>query len=525
VLGLTMPLPPPSILLNHPKFSSWYPGQEDAFNQIDHWLRHSDKRFLCASMPTGSGKSLLGVLAAILGSKDTAFLTVTKGLQSQLMDDFEQLKMYSLVGGNNYVNCPDWEDLEGNVHGCTPPFHNHWNRLCEYLTDVLLRAENSKLIVTNYACYYYRKSGMGARDFVICAEAHMLFGEVEKFFSTDIYLSDLSAIGWETLPTTVAEPQMWIAKVGGAARARLREIEYEQAEYVDAHKRIPALLTKQCNSTKRLISSAVKIKEAGQRVYQYTNRGTSASLTVLWPDITKIFSGVHKVLLMSATLSTKTVDLLGIPPSSRDWLDVPSFFPASNSPIVRVKATRMNHRATTEDINTWLTRIDQIINKRLDRKGIIFGVSYKRCQDIVANSRHQGIMYLHNSKNVVDVVEKFKKAKAPAVLVSPTVTSGWDFPDTDCEYCIIGKLPYPDSRDPVVKARYEEDKDWGSYLAMQVLVQECGRGSRSEGDKCEYLIVDDNFGWFWQRYKGFAPKWFHDRVREKVLDTVPDVLI
>ena len=77
------------------------------------------------------------------------------------------------------------------------------------------------------------------------------------------------------------------------------------------------------------------------------------------------------------------------------------------------------------------------------------------------------IVYAHDSKNTFEVVERFKKAKPPAILVSPTVTSGWDFPGLECEYCIIGKIPYPTTTDPVIQARDKEDKEWKHCLYVK----------------------------------------------------------
>jgi len=72
----------------------------------------------------------------------------------------------------------------------------------------------------------------------------------------------------------------------------------------------------------------------------------------------------------------------------------------------------------------------------------------------------------------MQVVEQFKKMPSPAVLVSPSVTTGYDFPAElyNINYIIVGKLPYPDSKDPVTQARQEEDKSWSSFLAMETLV-------------------------------------------------------
>ena len=80
------------------------------------------------------------------------------------------------------------------------------------------------------------------------------------------------------------------------------------------------------------------------------------------------------------------------------------------------------------------------------------------------------------------------------MLVSPSVTTGWDFPEAD--YLIIAKIPYPDTQPKVVKARIEEDKEWAAFTAMETLIQEAGRGSRcfdheTELLRCVEKVVDE----------------------------------
>jgi len=158
-----MPLPTPNLILNHPKFDHWYPGQEEALVSILEWLRNDSKRFLCASMPTGSGKSLLAVLSQVLGSRRTAVLTVTKGLQGQLTQDFEQSGMVDIRGQNSYL-CNLEADGETSVED--GPCHGGWNCTtpCTYFSR-LYQAQQSNLLVTNYSYYLAQTHyGTGLRD-------------------------------------------------------------------------------------------------------------------------------------------------------------------------------------------------------------------------------------------------------------------------------------------------------------------------------------------------------------------------
>ena len=90
---------PPSQLIGVDKFSSWYPGQQEIWEEMMSFL-NSPKRFLAASNPTGFGKSLLGMMTSWFGNRKTVYLTSTKGLQSQLMNDFSSMGLVDIRGQN-----------------------------------------------------------------------------------------------------------------------------------------------------------------------------------------------------------------------------------------------------------------------------------------------------------------------------------------------------------------------------------------------------------------------------------------
>jgi len=102
------------------------------------------------------------------------------------------------------------------------------------------------------------------------------------------------------------------------------------------------------------------------------------------------------------------------------------------------------------------------------------------------------------------------------------MATGWDFPDDECRWQIIIKLPYPDTRGNIVKTRAKEDKDFTAYLVMQQLIQAAGRGTRRATDWCETFIIDDNIQWFLGRNQHLSVEWFKGAY--KVSRTVPRVL-
>lgn len=102
--------------------------------------------------------------------------------------------------------------------------------------------------------------------------------------------------------------------------------------------------------------------------------------------------------------------------------------------------------------------------------------------------------------------------KPPAVLVSPSMIRGYDFPGEECEVVVIGKVPWPDGRGAISKARGEIDPQFPAWAAITAVQQEAGRAVRSEWDRCEIFIVDDDWEWFWKRNWKMAAGAFRDAV-------------
>jgi Rad3-related DNA helicase len=134
---------------------------------------------------------------------------------------------------------------------------------------------------------------------------------------------------------------------------------------------------------------------------------------------------------------------------------------------------------------------------------------------VLGGSRWANIMIGHTRQSTRSVVEQFKNARPPAVLVSPSMSTGWDFPYDTARYQIIGKVAFPDTRDPVTNRRSREDKEYPMFLAMTELQQMAGRINRAEDDYGETFIIDDNVQWFVNRYRRFASRWFLDAFKRR----------
>lgn len=512
----------PASLIANPKFNDWYPGQQDAVLQIMSWLQ-GPSRFLCASLPTGSGKSLAAVIISILSGQKATLLTSTKGLQRQYLQDFEHNGMSEIMGQNSYTcrldesgqTRVDWGPCHAGGYHC-----EYREKGCSYY-DALHHADGSSLTVTNYHYWLAQNhySEMARPHLLVCDEAHLAFQALQSHLEFSIGWADCQAVDVR-FPDDM-EWVEWVAWSEAAYPKALKVLEHLTAEARE-HQRATKPLLARLRATNDLLRGLTAISGAQGR-WIAERHDDSWTFSPLWPYqyADRLFLDVPKVLLMSACMTEKSMDVLGVREDEREWLEAPSAFPPENTPIIHIPTARINYSTPDHELRTWVSRIDQILDRRQDRKGIIFTVSYKRRDFLIANSRHSGIMMTHQSRDTWSRVQQFRRAPAPCVLVSPSITSGWDFPDDDCRFIVIGKIFYPSMISELSKARQLEDKEWSSFVAMDTTQQAAGRGTRSAQDWCEVFITDDNWKWFWPRYRHLSASWFGGRVRGSS-DTVPD---
>ena len=524
----------PGQLLGLPKFDEgWYPGQEAIWQQMMAWAS-SDERILGASVPTGFGKSLLAMLLSHFSGLRTVYLTSTKGLQGQLMADFNRLGMVDIRGQNEY-QCIQFNGIQVDSAPCKAGYQCSVKAECSYYSQ-LGKAQSAKMVVTNYA-YWLAQSEYGSGfsgsvpvvhkhpggwkeveleanppQLLILDEAHMASKALESFLSVEFTEFDRSDINWQQK----WDYDKWLAEGSRALPGIKQEIDdiYNMMQRDMDNRRD---LVRRHRYLQGLSNKIERLGQAMNWVQQVDEDKTT--WTPLWvADYSHmLIRGVPKVMLMSAILTPKSMQTLGL---KGQWLEADSPFPIRNTPITHVKTVKVDFRASDAQMQDWVDRIDEIISQRQHQKGIIFTVSYARTKFLHERSRFANQMYTHHQRNVSQVVDRFKKAAAPAVLISPSVTTGYDFPGEQCEYVVVGKIPYPDTRQAIIKARVKEDKDWTGALAMETLVQETGRGTRSAEDTCQVLVIDDSWLWWWPKYKSFAPKWFQQRVTRTV-DRIP----
>lgn len=482
-----------------PKFDKWRPGQDRITQQI---LDSRNSGALVQVVPTGGGKSICYLTAAVLLNGRTVILTSTKGLQDQLSAEFGDY--IRVVKGQSAYRC--------RVSGY-PVSHGpcHWGyrcpikeRGCEYF-DAVNAARDARIVVTNYAFWFANEpEALGRFDMLVCDEAHDSVEQLLGSLSVSIRRDDVARMSQFPAPGKgmnyyLAWGHILAQRVEDRISDRKKRGATEDPEAV-------RLLT--------LKYKIERLKRVRHDNWIAEHKGNAIEFEPIWPGkLSESFltRGIPRILFTSATVTRKTMDLLGI--TGYTYTEYPSYFPVNNRPIYYIPTVRMDHKAGPAEISAWLARIEQICSSRPSTKGIIHAVSYDRCKRIYHTSSHRNRMMTHDSDTTHLIVERFKESTEPKILVSPSVVTGFDFPYDQCRWQIIGKLPFPDGRSEVMKARTKIDPEYGMYLTMQALIQACGRGTRAPDDFCECFVIDDHFSWFIGKYRSMAQQWFLNAIK------------
>lgn len=473
--------------------------------------------------PTGFGKSLTYLAIAALTGWRVAILTSTKALQDQLTREFSEWGLIDVKGRQNY-ECkaalrPDlglgmffrrgrtYTTAEGPCRrGITCPLREMG---CDYF-DRIREAARSQVFTTNYDFWFRKQEELGKIDLLVMDEAHQAPDELADFLSFRLTSDHKRAIRAEwPKGEDVKEWRAW------AIWASDRAADLLEANGDDERLR----------EFKFMMDDMIEMLGAGEWVIEHHDKGVS--FDCIDPEAfgrRKLWGSVPRRLLVSATVNLMTAKAIGLDPRKVKVWNGKSSFPVSRRPVYVVQgATRLNFRSTEGEKLMWSNLADRIISSRQDRKGIFHTHSFERAKYLLAHSRLRNTMTLNESRSTAITVASFRKA-ATGVLVSPSLTTGWDFPFTECEYQIIGKIPFPDLRTKAAKARAARNKEWAGYTAAQTIVQASGRGMRAEDDQCETFIIDGNFDWWIGTNRKFLPKWWLDSLVWVTLATLPPPL-
>ncbi len=493
------------------KFAKWRPQQEQAMTDLMDW----EGRFTVLPMPTGTGKSAVYIGASAMCGWRTAVLTSSKGLQDQLLRDFGGVGvgLVDARGRQNFACAsirPRFANCETGYMGkCS----SRGNSTCPYY-EQYQTAIQSRIVTTNYDYWmavHKHGKGLGEVDMLVCDEAHNAPDHICQSASVNLSERQVKTMLDANWPSgKLGSIGVWRAWADVLLPRAVTAYTRIKTAVDRSPENVTEQAVKQCMDWGSIVDSLKRLAASNDYWGVKAVRYGYYMEPLIASDYVEeyLWRGSKKILLTSATLTLKTVEMLGIPEDQYHYRHYASAFPVANCRLIHIPTCRVKHNWSGEDRRVWLDTIDRIIDGRTDRKGIIHTKSYDRALDIYHNSRHKRLMIVHEAGATAAAVEAFKNSTEPCILVSPSAGTGYDFPDDECRYQIIAKVPFVDTRDPILQAREEYDPEYGLYIMAQDLVQMASRGNRSISDWCENFVIDDLVRFAVFNHKHLYPRWF-----------------
>jgi len=493
------------------RFPGWRPGQYQIFmDTMDCQTRFSGH---CA--PCGFGKSLCMICYALTTGSRTLILTPFKGLQDQLGKEFPDT-VTDLKGKANYYCMTMQTNCEMGAPRCDVRNSIMGAGLCDHKAATN-RAIHADIVVTNYSCWFHQMYGQGIGEFdtIIMDEADAAESALSEFLSFSLSSKEaLGDSGKNRAPHWNDPLRAWIEWAKEAVkpmRSMVAQAERDAKESDD--RRVLERFFHLRNLFKKLATLAeIQIEDW---VCEPAKDGIR--FDPIWPGKFAekyLFRGIKRVILFSGTLNRKAFELLGVRQDQYTFYDYDSPFHPARNPLILAPLGNFRYPIAPQLMIQAIDFFDNLVDQRKNVKGILHTISFDHLEQFIERSRHvnlfisNDVKYAGGMRRTENVVESFKEATAPAVLASPSITSGWDFPDDFCRYQFILKVPFPTTQSTVAKARKKLDPEYHDNLAMTSLIQMCSRPCRSVYDYNENIITDVRVGWFLANKKHLAAKWF-----------------
>lgn len=519
-LSVKFTVPSPQEVGLPEQFHTWRPNQSEAIAA----LLDTSKRGQVVEAPTGFGKQNVAVATGLLSEESTCIVVPTLGLQDQYAKTYADCGLTDIRGRGQY-DCAMRDD-----YTCEDGYLSR----CPYKGSVACpssKAEivcsTSRLVCTNYDKWTSsKKFGAGMSHFtrVIFDEGDCAPDALARAMQVTLHHREINKDLEMDFPQNpealwMSTWKMW----SGEAKLRAQEemeIAYDKIKGVSDPK--PSWV-KHYNHMKNLhrrlstifyARSADWIVDEVEGGYQF-----DPIRPAQYAESALLFKIPHLGFL-SATIIPKTLYLAGLAKTDYNYHSFPSDFDPKDCPIYYVPTMRVNYKAT--DLSRIWLLLDQVAIPRSHQKGIVHTISYARRETIMREcSFGDRVIYNERGEAPSDKIQEYKDAPGGAVMVSPSIGRGYDFPGRECEWQFVVKVPYPPPS-KIILAREEQDKEYRPYLAMQKLVQMFGRGARFRGDQCQNFIGDTFMGYFKDRYSHLAPKWFHGFYKQ--VDILPKPL-
>ena len=551
------------------------PQQKEAIIDISQAFFDGTCNLYLLDAPTGAGKSIIAMVTAGFLSDfnlNGYILASDLALQTQYENDFKRLNTQwgSVKGVDNYncvVNNEKFSLGECKIKNIsydkaesTMPCFNDCgyfsNRKKAIKSPVSLLNYSYWLIQRNYVEPKMKEKGhtipFPKRDFTFCDEAHKVSDIVQNHFSPRI--DDRSVDKMEKIRMFLQKNRLGAPSVSAL---KLRTLVKDMFKEEDVSKLYNLLKTFELYLID-FIKSSSKVKDVVAERYAKIEvpKEWKFNLALLdwlkdmhckYEDYNHIISqaGLDSLiknqqgeqivfncldesymmdrhfhtqgsfkLLMTATMGDPSVFLKTIGATDARYFKMDSTFDYEKSPIYFYPKRKMSMAQKDKTIPWAVKKVDDILSKHKNERGIIHSGSYE-----ITSRIHAGLSE-ENKKRVLIYQGTQEKEKAlerylyedNLILMGPSILEGLDLSADKSRLQIFLKVPFPSLGDRFVKAKMVNQPDWYDYRTITSILQGIGRSVRKDGDWAVTYFLDGCLGDLLRRKRSFFPTEMQKRI-------------
>ena len=514
------------ISIPHPKMlgldlAGWRPGQEKAILEILDAFRLVSTVVLSA--PPGAGKSIIALAVALILSARTLILTRTKSLQAQYYSAGPSLLCIATGRANH--QCQQVPGALASVGPCIfgykcpkrPGECGYYNERDD--------AVGADIAVVNYALARFDPDGgfTDERGLIVADECHDLESAAAQLFAVriDLSLARFPRLGLPPVPEnlTVQAYRAWAEEAHP-----LLEVEANRHRAIVEERGGPAMGLPYVLGLARLADEVSTLRTLDDDwVVKGIERNGRTNHEVLsfiplevGPLIREHFwRRESKCLLMSGSIGQVGGLVAALGAGEYRLVGIASTTPPTQKPIIYWPRGNVVDGRWQTDVFFLARDISSLIDQ-LGHKGLVHTANRKLADGLVTELTRfplsRELVFTHSTESRSRVFQEFRAASAGAVLVSPSVDYGEDFPDDQARWQAIVKIPYPPLGDSWVKAKMQRDQTWYDRQTVQGLVQAAGRIVRGPDDWGHTFILDRQFEKVYRRSHHMFPPWFHEGI-------------
>jgi Rad3-related DNA helicase len=235
----------------------------------------------------------------------------------------------------------------------------------------------------------------------------------------------------------------------------------------------------------------------------------TGSKPILWPP-----SVTKKIVLMSATISRKDIEYLGLAGKRVAYVSATSPISAERRPVIFAPVGSLSVAAQDETVPLLAARIRQYLAKHPGQKGLIHA-TYSLAAKLRAELHEEPRLMWHTKSSAKSQYQAFRNSRPEdgAVLVASGLYEGVDLPMDAGRWQVIAKVPWPSLGNPVLRHLTELDPDYYTWETLKIVLQASGRICRRPDDFGVTYIVDSSFRRLHTEGRDLMPQYFIDSLR------------